>query len=74
MFVKMRKCNTKKLIKNSKKIRRILWEENKQFSSFAILYIYIYIKFVITGIDIQGVKNFPNLDCNKNEHCNFNMI
>ena len=36
MLVKIRKCNTKKLIKNSEKILRILREENKQFLSLAV--------------------------------------
>ena len=29
-----KKCSAKKLIKNSEKIRRVLWKEIKQFSSF----------------------------------------
>jgi len=34
--IEIRKCSTKKLIKNSKKILRALWEENKQFWSLVI--------------------------------------
>ena len=33
MLIKIRKCSTKKLIKNSEKIFRVLWEENKWFFS-----------------------------------------
>ena len=36
MIIKIRKCSTKKLIKNSEKILRVLWEENNQFLSLIV--------------------------------------